>query len=229
MHIIRLLKWPFLIVGILFFVAFLNFFLPSKDVVRIVGVEVTRMDGEIRKPAKDDTGPVIGNRDVRFINAVWPSRKPRVYRNEDTGWGFPWYFKFDSGNLQAEAQDSVSTGENPRWFVVTHYGWRFTILDMFPNATSIKEVSGPDFTTVPWFNIVFLSLLALLLITIWRFILKLRRRHVDPVLEDIQDNIDDAMTSAADTTEDVRSGLAGLYGRWRRWLGSWRPKDKRRG
>ncbi len=229
MHIIRFLKWPFLIAGILAVAAVLNFFLPSKDVVRIVGVEVTRMDGDTRKRIEENAGTLVGNRDVRFINAVWPSRKPRVYRNEDTGWGFPWYFKFDSGNLQAEAQDSVSTGADPRWFVVNHYGWRITILDMFPNAISIKEVPGPDFTPIPWFNIVFLSLMALLFITIWRFVLKLRRRHVDPVLEDIQENFDDAMTSAADATADVRTGLAGLYDRWQRWLDTWRSKDKRRG
>jgi len=230
MHIIRFLKWPLLAIGVAVIVAVFHYYLPSKDVVRIVGVDVKRMDVDSRQMVSEGDGTQIRNtRDVRFINTVWPSRKPRVYRNEDTGWGFPWYFKFDSGNLQAEAQDSVSNAENPRWFVVNHYGWRIVILSMFPNAISIKEVPGPDHTTIPWFNIVFLSLLALLLLTIWRFVVRLRRRHVDPVLDDIQDNIDEVVSSASDATRDVRSGIAGLYDRLQRWLDTWRTKDKRQG
>lgn len=227
MKIIRLLKWPILAVVVLFLLAVLHYYLPSKDVVRIVGVDVTRMDNSARERARQKNG--IVNRDVRFIYTAWPSGNPMVYRNEDTGWGFPWYLKFDSGDLQAVAEDSVSTRDNPRWFVVTHYGWRIKLLSMFPNAVSIKPAPGPDYTPIPWFNIVFLGLLALLLFAVWRFAVKLRRRHVDPVLDDIQDNIDDAMTNAADATEDVRNGLAGLYDRWQRWLDTWRARDKRHG
>ncbi len=214
MRYIKMLKWAALIVAAAIIVAFLNYFLPSKDVVRIVGVDVKRVDVGVSQPASDGGNPGLSpTKDVRYINTVWPSRKPRVYRNEDTGWGFPWYFKFDSGNLQAEAQDSVATAENPRWFVVTHYGWRIEILSMFPNAVAIKEVPSPDHTSIPWFNIVFLSLLALLLIMIWRFIVRLRRRHIDPVIEDIQENIDDVVTGASEATEDVRSGIAGYIDR----------------
>lgn len=214
MRFIRLLKWPILLIAVAVIVAFFHFFLPSKDIVRIVGVDVKRMDvGSSQMISEGDGTTVRPTRDVRYINTVWPSRKPRVYRNEDTGWGFPWYFKFDSGNLQAEAQDSVATAENPRWFVVTHYGWRIVIFSMFPNAISIKEVPGPDHTIIPWFNIVFLSLLALLLLTIWRFIVRLRRRHVDPVIDDIQENIDEVVSSASEATREARSGLAGLIDR----------------
>ncbi len=45
-----------------------------------------------------------------------------VYRNEDTGWGWPSYFKFDTANLQTEADDLSSTaarsqmgGDDPLW------------------------------------------------------------------------------------------------------------------
>jgi hypothetical protein len=231
MNIIRILKWPILIIGALIVVAFFHYFLPSKDVVRIVGVDVKRMDVTSRELVTEGDGVVAQKtRDVRFINGIWPSGKPRVYRNEDTGWGFPWYFKFDSGNLQAEAQDAaISQSAGQRWYVVTHYGWRIEILSMFPNAVSLRTAPGPDYSPVPWFNIVFLLFLALLFITIWWFVLKLRQRHVDPVLDDIQENIDEAMASAADATQDVRSGLNGLYDRWQRWLDTWRSKDKRRG
>ena len=214
MRYIKALKWVVLLIAAAIVIAFLHYFLPSRDVVRIVGVDVKRVDVSAPKPESSGGNAAFSpTKDVRYINTVWPSRKPRVYRNEDTGWGFPWYFKFDSGNLQAEAQDSVSTVDNPRWFLVTHYGWRIEIFSMFPNAVSIKEVPSPDYTAIPWFNIVFLSLLGLLLIMIWRFIVRLRRRHVDPVIEDIQENIDDVVTGASEATEDVRSGISGFIDR----------------
>jgi len=179
MRFISFLKWLLIVIAVVAVGLFLNFYLPSKDVVRIVGVDVKRADlrGRDQSSAEGDTS--VRTRDVRYINAISPSRKPRVYWNEDTGWGFPWYFKFDSGNLQAEAQDAISTVENSRWYVVNHYGWRLTMFSMYPNAISIKEVPGPDHTTIPWFNIAFLSIAALLLLTIWRFVVKLRRGHAD--------------------------------------------------
>ena len=45
-----------------------------------------------------------------------------VYRNEDTGWGWPPYFKFDTKNLQTEAADLISSKEEPQWVILTHYG-----------------------------------------------------------------------------------------------------------
>ena len=214
MSFLRKLKWPVLILLVAGLAAFLHYYLPSNDVVRIVGIDVKRVD--VTQRTKTDEGArstITVNKDVRYINAVWPSRKPRVYRNEDTGWGFPWYFKFDSGNLQAEAQDAISTADNPRWFVVKHYGWRIVILSMYPNAISIREVPGPDFSPVPWFNIVFLSLLGLLVIFIWRFAVLLRRRHIDPAIDDFQDGFDDMVAGAGEASRDVRSGFSGLIDR----------------
>lgn len=159
--------------------AFLDFYLPAKDVVRIVGTDVKRMDpGTEASPAGDGQGGQT--RDVRFINATDPDDDPRVYRNEETGWGFPWYLKFDSGNLQTEAQDLRSNRENPVWVVVTHYGWRVEIFSMFPNAVSIERSDGPDDFPVPWFRIVFFVLLLSGMVVLWvawrRF--KLRRRRL---------------------------------------------------
>lgn len=64
------------------------------------------------------------NRDVQFIQAIRANGKPMVYRNEDTGWRWPPYFKFDTATLQTQADDLRSTAEAPKWAVVTHYGWR---------------------------------------------------------------------------------------------------------
>jgi len=130
-------------------------------------------------------------RDVRFIYAKYPGGGEMEYRNEDTGWGIPWYFKFDSANLANRATDLKSTRAEPRWVVVRHYGWRVPMLDMFPNALSIREAAGPDEDLVPWFNIVFLSVLTLGLLMTVRAVMILRRRHVDPMVERIDAELDE--------------------------------------
>ena len=158
------LRWGLRLLPLAIVVAFLHYSLPGHDVVRIVGTEVNRMDRPAKAPAEQDAvsgGSVT--RDVRFINTVRPNGDPSVYRNEDTDWGFPWYFKFDSGNLQARAQDLISDKADPEWVLLTHYGWRIEIFSMFPNAVAIKPVDGPDYTAIPWFSIVFLLALAVLL------------------------------------------------------------------
>jgi len=160
--LLRLL--PFLVIG-----GFLHFYLPSKDVVRIVDTDVKRMDVASGDPVIEGDGApqAAVSRDVRFINAAWPNGEPRVYRNEETGWGFPWYFKFDSSNVQTAAQDLRSTKENPQWVVITHYGWRIEIFSMFPNAVDLDPVDSPDYFPVPWFSIGFLTLLAIALVAAW--------------------------------------------------------------
>lgn len=152
----RALKW---IVGLSLLAvigAFLHYSLPSRDIVRIVDTEVARMDYRTTDAAGNE---VVRTRDVRFIEAVWPDGSPRVYRNEDTDWGWPPYLKFDSANLHAEAQNAASTDDRPRWMIVTHYGWRIPVFSMFPNALAIRPAEAPDQTLVPWFNIVVLVLL----------------------------------------------------------------------
>ena len=164
----RILIWVLRIVPLLLVLAFLDFYLPSNDVVRIVDTDVKRMNVVSRDFVEEDAVNLSTlTRDVRFINAVWPDGVPRVYRNEETGWGFPFYFKFDSGNLQTEAQDLRSTGEAPNWVVVTHYGWRIEIFSMFPNAVTVKQVASQDHFPIPVFRIVFFFWMGVVLLGIW--------------------------------------------------------------
>ena len=159
--VLRLL--PVVIVGL-----FLNFYLPGHDIVRVVGTEVNRVDRPLKATeSSDGQSAATVTRDVRYINTVRENGAAAVYRNEDTDWGFPWYFKFDSGNLQAIAQDLVSTQAEPRWVMITHYGWRIEVFSMFPNAVEIDPVAGPDETIIPWFNIVFLVVLFVGLAFLW--------------------------------------------------------------
>ena len=119
-------KWAFIIIFWGTIAAVLQYSLPQHDIVRIVNTYEERQDlndwTRIFWSEPQDQSASLANRDVQFIQAVRDSGKPIVYRNEDTGWGWPPYFKFDTANLYTEANDAKSTKENPKWVVVTHYG-----------------------------------------------------------------------------------------------------------
>lgn len=156
-------------------VAALHYTLPQNDVVRIINTEVRRVDlGETGRLfwSRADTGLSTGDsRDIRFIETIRPNGKPMVYRNEDTGWGWPPYFKFDSANLQARAQDLSSTSEAPKWVAVRHYGWRSDLFSIFPNALAVTAVEGPDAKIFPWRLVISLGVIVLLLLAVavlWR-------------------------------------------------------------
>jgi len=200
----------------------LNYYLPSRDVVRIVGTEVKRIDVDSGAPFWDraDIGTTEGEtRDVRFINAQFKSGKTRVYRNEDTGWSFPPYFKFDSGDLTAKAQGLEK--EEDQWVAVKHYGWRIRLFSIFPNATSMKRVSGPDVFLIPWFNIFFIGTLLLIWFLLWRAIRRWKAKRIDPTLDKVGDSIGDA---AREVSETVEEGGAKAKGFWRKLFGSSKPR-----
>ncbi len=166
----RYVKWTLIAVVVAVVGGFLHWSLPSRDIVRVVGTEVRRTNVE------STAGPEVAvTRDVRFISAVTPNGRPRVYRNEDTGFGWPPFFKFDSANLAARAQDAVSTEADPRWMIVTHYGWRMPLFSAFPNAVAVRPADAPDQTLIPWFNIVVLSVLAVAMFMVRRWLLRLLR------------------------------------------------------
>ncbi len=204
-------RWTIRILLLLMLGAFLHYTLPQRDIVRIVNTYEERQDfggfGDVFwKNTRGATAEQPATRDVLFIQTVKSDGEVMVYRNQDTGFGWPPYFKFDTANLQTEASDAVSTVEAPKWVALRHYGWRNTWLfgGIFPNALSMKPVEGPDVQLIPWFNIVFLTVLAVILITIWRLWRNFRLRRIDPVLEDIDEAGDAA-----------RGRLSGLFDRLR--------------
>lgn len=210
-------KWAFwgtvwLIVG-----AFFHYTLPQHDIVRIVNTYEERQElGDWTRvfwSTPDDQSTALINRDVQFIQAVTPEGKAKVYRNEDTGWHWPPYFKFDTANLYTEANDAKSTKDNPEWYSVTHYGWRNEYWSVFPNAVGLKRVDGPDATIIPWLNIIILTLFFALIWAIWVRWRRFRAKRIDPMLEGIEDSWDDSMDT-----------LAEKRGRVRRWLDSWKSK-----
>jgi hypothetical protein len=161
-------KWGFWAIFWIALVAFLHYTLPHHDIVRVTDTYERRIEPGDNALfwTNADTGDNTQStgRDVFFIQSFRSDEKPMVYRNEDTGWGWPPYFKFDASNLQAQASDAVSDGkgENAEWVDVLHYGWRNEFLSIYPNAVSISSVEGPDQRIIPWFNIVVLVLLGTL-------------------------------------------------------------------
>ncbi len=210
-------KWIFRILFWGGLAAWLHYTLPQHDVVRIVGTyeERTELGDWTRvfwsRPDTQSEGLI--SRDVQFIQGFDASDKARVYRNEDTGWSWPPYFKFDTANLYTEANDAISTKDAPEWVVITHYGWRNEFLSAFPNAVSIKPATGPDMQIIPWFNIIFLTLLAAFFWAIYVRWRRFREARIDPVIDDVADSWD----AAGDNINEQR-------GRFRAWLDSWRGK-----
>lgn len=111
----------------------LDYYLPENTLGTITGIGTKRMDGDgIISRANPADGPT---RDVYFIYTQLPDGDIKVYRNEDTGWRWPFYFKFDSADIQGEAQ-ALSYERKPA--IITSYGWRIDMFSKFPNVTDIS-------------------------------------------------------------------------------------------
>jgi hypothetical protein len=224
----RYLKITFRVVVVSTLFLLFHYALPQHDIARVTSTEVIRMDftGFNRFFfAQADAGSAeLSTRDIRLINTqkrqTWflgffprDSEKVMVYRNEDTGWNWPPYFKFDSSDLQAEASAHMSAPGAEKWVVITHYGWRNRYFTVYPNAVRIRPIDGPDARIIPWFNIFFFTFLIAALLfarAMWR---QFKERSIDPVLEDVGDAHDAAKDQAR-----------GVVARFRRWLATWRKK-----
>lgn len=200
------IRWTLRLILLSLIGGFLHYSLPQRDIVRVVNTYEERQDfgglGDIFwQNTRGATADAPVTRDVLFIQTVRPNGKAMVFRNQDTGFGWPPYFKFDTADLQTRASDAVSSEAAPRWYAVRHYGWRNTWLfgGIFPNAVSMEPVSGPDAQLIPWFNIVFLTVLAVIWITLWRLWRNFRMRRIAPVIEDVDE--------AGDAARNWFSGL----------------------
>ncbi len=205
------IKWTFWITFWTIVISFLHYTLPQKDIVRIVNTYEERQDlndwTRMFWSVPNDQAATLSNRDVQFIQGVDANGNAMVYRNEDTGWGWPPYFKLDTANLYTEANDSISTKDNPEWVIVKHYGWRFVYWSIFPNAISIQPVDGPDASKgIPFLNIFIIGGLAAIAWAIWVRWRRFRMARIDPTIEAIEDDM-------------AEKGDA-----FRKWLGTWRKK-----
>ncbi len=211
----------FLIVGL-----FLHYVLPQHDIVKVTSTEIMRTDfsgfNRIFYAQADSGTTEQPTRDLRLINT--DKKKTMllgfiqrdktgvmVYRNEDTGWIWPPYFKFDSSDLQAEA---ASAARGDSWAVLTHYGWRIRWASIYPNAIAVRLVDGPDVRIIPWFNIFFFGFLIVGIVFMRAMWNQFRERAVDPLLDSAEHRYDEASADIAETK-----------GRVSRWLGTWKKKS----
>ena len=121
----------------LVYVVFAAYSLPRHAKVRVTGTEIARRDVESRSGR-------TRTEDVRYVMAEDLEGQPRMFRNEDTGWGWPPYFKFDTGDITAQATNyaiDAASGNGPQPVVlVRYYGFRIRMLSMFPNIVSMRTV-----------------------------------------------------------------------------------------
>ncbi|MFB2593916.1 DUF1523 family protein [Paracoccus sp. p4-l81] len=207
---LRYLSWGLRGVFALILIGFLDYVLPQYDTVRITETynRLTDLGANAIFYASSDSGTVEnaqGMRDIRFISGVRPNGRVIVYRNEDTGWIWPPYFKYDSSNLQAEAANARSTAQAPEWVRVTHYGWRVAWLSIYPNAIKIRPVAGPDAQGVNWPRLIILGLILIGVLTIWRMWQQFRQRAIDPALADVSQSWD-RLDQRADAARGRMSG-----------------------
>ncbi|MEP0961453.1 MAG: DUF1523 family protein [Roseobacter sp.] len=204
-------KWIFILlfwglVGSVF-----HYTLPQVDIARITDTYEKRENPGANSLfwARGDAGSASDStgRDVFFIQSRLVNDKVMVYRNEDTGWSWPPYFKFDTSNLQAEAVDLKSTSADPQYVAIKHYGWRMEYLSIFPNAVKVWAVEGPEASKpIPWLNGIILAVFAALIYAIWVRWRRFRIARIDPKLEELQDSWE--------ATEDA---VAEKRGKLRRW------------
>ena len=211
-------KWFFIILFWMFVAAFFHYTLPQVDIARITDTESKRVNPGANSLfwSSGEAGSASGavERDVYFILTHLANDKIMVYRNEDTGWIWPPYFKFDTSNLQTKAADLRSTANDPVWVAIRHYGWRFEPLSIFPNALRGWTVDGPDARKpVPWLNGIILIVVAAIWYGLWVRWRRFRKKRIDPTLEEIQDS-----------WEATGDAVAEKGSRLRRW---WRTRHNR--
>lgn len=205
------IKWFFIIAFWVLVGAIFHYTLPQVDIARITDTESKRVNPGNNSLfwSSGEAGSASGavERDVYFIQTHLANGKVMVYRNEDTGWIWPPYFKFDTSNLQTKAADLRSTANDPLWVAIRHYGWRFEQLSIYPNALRVWPVDGPDASKpFPWLNTLVLTGFVVVILAAWRRWRRFRKKHIDPKLEDWQDSWE--------ATEDAIAERGGRLKRW---------------
>lgn len=162
MKAVKKVKFGIGIVVVVLLALFFHYNLPRTAVVQISGTDIKRIDKKkkvVENQNINNTGAKVAQQtsDVRFINSMSRSGKTIVFRNEDTGWGWPPYLKFDSADLTAEAQAFAADQAKP-WVLIKYYGWRIKVFSVFPNVVNLKVVDR-EYSHFPLFNIVFFILL----------------------------------------------------------------------
>jgi hypothetical protein len=207
----KIVKWVFWMSLSALVAAFFHYTLPQTDIVRITDTYEKRIDFGANSLFWAQAGAgadgSMQNRDVFFIQTRRADGDVMVYRNEDTGWGWPPYFKFDTANLQAEAADLRSVSGAPVYVALKHYGWRNELFSIYPNAVSLRLVDGPNASKgIPFVSIIVLTLFLALVYAVWVRWRRFRDARVHPALERMEEDLSARQGRLAAWWRDRRKG-----------------------
>ena len=184
----RIVKWTIVILLVLTVGGLMHYTLPRHEVVRVVGV-TERVEtlgwNRIFFAATPSGQTESGLRDVRYIETVRTSGRELVLRNEDTGWIWPPYFKFNSADMQARVRNLVSTQADPEWVAISFYGIRSQIFSIYPNVLRVRVVEGPEVTIIPWTRIILFTVLFAAGAWLWFTLRRFNERRVAPFIEEV--------------------------------------------
>jgi hypothetical protein len=162
---------------------FMDYTLPAYTLIHVSDTDTRRMDedGNFIPKSQPTTG---ATRDVAFIYGKYahvetdPSTgKEKVVVeenrdwssiNEDTGWGYPFYFKFDTSDLQANA--AYLKGSSA--FAKT-YAYRFQFWSWFPNTLDLVKWE-PGMWILNWLRILGMTFFAMTVAAAWFVCHKIR-------------------------------------------------------
>ncbi|WP_162979871.1 DUF1523 family protein [Helicobacter pylori] len=132
-----------------------SYCMPHYSAAVISGVEVKRMNENENTPNNNKEVKTLA-RDVYFVQTYDPKdqKSVTVYRNEDTRFSFPFYFKFNSADISALAQSLVN-----QQVEVQYYGWRINLFNMFPNVIFLKPLKESADISKPIFSWILYALL----------------------------------------------------------------------
>ena len=135
---------------------FLSYYLPKTIRVRATGIQT--VETTIRET--DGSSKNFHQEFPEFIEIG--STTPRRFRNEPTGYGWPFYFKLDDNSLAKDVQDAAFD-RSEQIYRLRYYGWNLPLDLMRPNAVSLTAIPA-DASDFPYFNsgVALLHLIALI-------------------------------------------------------------------
>lgn len=149
----KLRKFAFVLLALLAVAGtvLLDYVLPTHTIATITGAEV-KLAAKAAAPAPGSAQQPL--RDMYLIYTQHDIADVRVYRNEDTGWRWPFYFKFDASDVQATALALANAHQQA---YITSYGWRMQMFSLYPNITHLRLAREGE-STWSFFRYFFFSL-----------------------------------------------------------------------
>ncbi|QIW15329.1 hypothetical protein A4G20_02760 [Pasteurellaceae bacterium RH1A] len=154
------IKWFLMLVLLslhIVLVGVVNYSFPSYDVTNITSGDVRRVDKDGVISASNPADGEI--RDVYYLfTSNNATEKAIQYRNDNTGWGYPFYFKFNSGEIQARA---MAFAEKKQTVQIKYYGWNAPMFNEERKLVSVQAFNEGDSKSLPIVSYILYAFFAL--------------------------------------------------------------------